>query len=225
MENNSTAPKPVALEIAIQKIWRQSAFHGIIHGYLFRNYLRIEGSASFDELHYLQNLVRKSKGKKVLEIGFNAGFSSYAMLEADPAAEVVSFDLGSHPYTKIAKKFVDRNFPGRHTLICGDSTETVPRFAEKHPDVQFGVAFVDGGHEYETAKNDLLNIRPLCTKETFVVIDDLAPWLKWGEGPTRVWQEAIDAKIIRQVELFMNGRPVERAEPPSTQIWAMGKFV
>lgn len=184
-----------------------------------------EGSTSPDELLYLADAVQRCGARLICEIGFNTGFSSHAFLAAHPDTRVVSFDLGAQRYTKTAKKLVDQRFPGRHTLICGDSTKTVPDYHAAHPDLRFDLVFIDGGHAYDVARADIANMRPFCTEDTAVLIDDLTPWHPWGEGPARAWNEAIQDGVIRQEELFKDGKPVEVMAPPGKRSWALGRYL
>jgi hypothetical protein len=187
-----------------------------------RGHLNPEGSSNPKQLAYLADAARGAR--LVGEIGFNTGLSAHAFLGAG-AARVVSFDLGDHRYTPLAKKLVDRKFPGRHTMIWGDSRTTVPEFTACNPGVRFDVVFIDGGHDYEIAKADITNMKPLCTDTTVVVMDDLTPWLDWGAGPTRAWTEAIQEGIVRQEQLFKDGEPVDVIEPPGKRIWAVGRYI
>lgn len=184
----------------------------------------LEGSGSPEELLYLATTAQSSDVRLIGEIGFNAGFSTQAFLRSAPAAKMISFDLVEHGYTKVAKKIVDKKFPGRHTLIAGDSTKTVPEFARKNPELKFDLVFIDGGHAYEVAKADIMNMMPMCTAQTLVVIDDLTPWLKWGIGPHRAWTEAIEAGFVRQTEVFKDGVKVDAIEPPGKRVWAVGNY-
>jgi predicted O-methyltransferase YrrM len=93
--------------------------------------------------------------------------------------------LGEHRSSRIAKKLIDERFPGRHTLICGDSRKTVPEFKASNPDLRFDLVFIDGGHDYEVPKADLLNMRELASEGTAVILDDLIPWFAFGRGPRR----------------------------------------
>ncbi|WP_293310842.1 class I SAM-dependent methyltransferase [Mycolicibacterium sp.] len=192
---------------------------------LLRGRPPLEGSTSPEELLYLATTARNSGARVIGEIGFNAGFSAQTFLRAVPEARVVSFDLVEHGYTKVAKKMVDAKFPGRHTLIAGDSTKTVPEYAAANPDLRFDVAFIDGGHDYQVAKADIVNMMSMCTEKTAVIIDDLTPWLKWGKGPTQAWNEGIEAGYIRQNEVFQDGRKVDVQQAPGKRVWALGNYV
>jgi predicted O-methyltransferase YrrM len=189
-----------------------------------RGLLSTEGSSSPEQQDYLRRLVRRSNARLVGEIGFNAGFSSLAFLSAGPDVQVVSFDIGCHEVVGPAKEFVDTQFPGRHELIIGDSAWSVPRYRIQHPATSFDIVFIDGGHDYEEAREDISNMKALSHPGTSVVVDDLTPWLWWGEGPTRAWTEAISQGIIVQVEIFKDGRLVRDIEPPGERSWGLGRY-
>ena len=87
------------------------------------------------------------------------------------------------------------------------------------------MAFIDGGHDYQVAKADIVNMMSMCTEKTAVIIDDLTPWLKWGKGPTQAWNEGIEAGYIRQSEVFQDGRKVDVQQAPGKRVWALGNYV
>jgi hypothetical protein len=167
-----------------------------------------EGGAGESLLMFFSRLIEDNPGIQLIaETGFNTGGSSRAFLSARSDTRVVSFDIGEHTSSvQRAKADIDRLFPDRHELVLGDSTRTLPAYAEAHPGRRFDLIFVDGGHDYEVAKADLLNFRAMSHVNTIVIIDDLTPWWVWGEGPTRVWQEAISEGWITDATLFKNGQ-------------------
>lgn len=187
-------------------------------------HITFEGSAGPHELAYLAEVTRRVGAEAVLEVGFNAGMSSQALLSASPRTRVVSFDLGLHPYTDRAKRYIDRRFPGRHELVIGDSRDTLPEYARTHPDAAFDLAFVDGGHEAEVVREDLRNAGRLCRPGGYVLVDDLTPWRPWGVGPAAAWQEALDQGLIAQEEIMADGRLVDAAREPADRVLAMGRF-
>ena len=184
-----------------------------------------EGSADKAELECLSRLASDRAIRTIGEIGFNLGFSSYTFLSSNHKAKVVSFDIAKYWYVSDAKAYIDRTFPDRHTLVVGDSLKTVPEFRRENPDIAFDLIFIDGDHSYATVKNDLANMRAFAHEDTLVVIDDLTPWKSWGEGPTKAWTRAIDKGLVVQQELFKDGVPVDRIEPPGVRAWAVGKYV
>jgi Methyltransferase domain len=200
----------------VSEVWGYLREHGITP---------VEGSATRPQVEHLMSLASDSSVRLVGEIGFHVGVSCEGFLRANPAATVISFDLGAYEYVFEAKKFIDERFPGRHLLIFGDSKETVPQFAQQNPATRFDLVFVDGGHEYETAKADLVNLRLLCHERTVVVMDDLLPWLHFGVGPTRAWTEALREGLLTQETLLKDGSVVERVEPPADRAWAVGRYL
>ena len=107
----------------------------------------------------------------------------------------------------------------------GNSTETVPCFLKEHPDIKFDLIFVDGGHDYEVAKTDLLNMKLFAKSTTRLLTDDLTPWKPWGVGPTKAWLELIGQNIIEQQELWKDGKQVDDIAPTGDRSWALGRYI
>ena len=181
------------------------------------------------QARYLEQLlVQKPWVRKVAEVGFNAGHSSYLFLKSRPDVEVTSFDLGDHDYTHLAKWIIDEHFPGRHSLVIGDSGVTVPAFAKSQPDHKFDLIFIDGGHDFDVAVADIDNCRLLATDQTIVIMDDLNPHDHWSAGPVRAWLDAQRDCLIAQDVLIENGvtvvNSVVRQEEASC-MWALGHYL
>jgi predicted O-methyltransferase YrrM len=115
--------------------------------------------------------------KQVFEIGFNGGLSSAFFLAARGDVHVVSIDIGDHDYVLKAKKWIDKMWPGRHTLIIGDSTRALPHFMEQFPSYKPDLIFMDGGHSGDVPKKDLANCMKLARPDTWIAIDDVCPWM------------------------------------------------
>lgn len=101
----------------------------------------------------------------------------------------------------------------------------MPAFAANHPDARFDLVFIDGGHEYDVAHADIVNMRALASQDTAVVMDDLVPWRSYGAGPAKAWEEAIAGSVVRQEELFQDGERVAEARPPGDRVWALGRYM
>lgn len=183
-----------------------------------------EYGADEAELNYLTELAARPGTRLICEVGFNAGYSSWAFLSGSPSTIVYSFDLAAYAYSDAAKAHIDEHFPGRHHLIQGDSHVTIEQFARDHPDMKFDVIFVDGDHSLEGARADLKDLRALATEDTVVVMDDITPWLWFGEGPTEAWREAANAGLIVHRAYYQDGKAVDAVEPPASRAWAEGYY-
>lgn len=133
---------------------------------------------------------------KIVEIGFNGGHSAEVFLKAKSSV-LTSFDIGIHHYLKVGKRFIDQKFAGRHTMIYGDSTKTVPDFGNN----TFDLIFIDGGHDYEIARDDLKNCQKLAHKNTIVVMDDVHYTNPnfFNVGPNKAWLGMVSQGKIKEI--------------------------
>ena len=162
----------------------------------------------------LRELVLKRAPKSIMEIGFNAGHSALLFLAiTPPETKVVSFDLGEYAYVFAAKRYIDSVFPGRHTLVTGDSTVTIPKYEEQvahrmkdpntAPPLQFDLIFIDGGHQNDIPMKDILNSQRLARDgRTVVAIDDISRdpsrQAHYTIQPTKAWSQMVSAGVIRE---------------------------
>jgi len=186
--------------------------------------LAISGASDPAELQYLAGLAAAPHVRVIGEIGFNAGFSSYAFLTANPEVTVCSFDIAEHVYVGPAKQHIDSVFPGRHTLVVGNSLDSVPTFRKLNPHLMFDLIFIDGGHTYELATGDLANMSAFAGPDTVLVMDDITPWHEWGVGPTDAWVHAVSEGLVVQEELIKDGVAVTSIEPPGHRSWVRGRY-
>lgn len=107
---------------------------------------------------------------RVLEIGFNSGFSSLLMLVSNPELKVVSVDIGHHSYVKPCGEYLKKHFADRFELIIGDSREALPVLF--HDDKSFDGYHIDGGHDTNVAETDLCNIINNADNGSVICFDD-----------------------------------------------------
>lgn len=181
------------------------------------NYYIYEGYTAQDrtQSEFFSNLVRPYAAKRILEIGFNSGHSCVTLMSSGtPDCTMVSFDLGEHYYVDNAKLFVDATFPGRHTLIKGNSLEMIPKYGSEHPNETFDVIFIDGGHYTDVPLQDLINCMALAHKNTLVIMDDIVLVHKkaiknWNHSPNYGWTLLRDCEYLIDTgaKEFMDVRP------------------
>jgi predicted O-methyltransferase YrrM len=161
-----------------------------------------EGHTSAKQQKQMSELITHyiPEAEYVMEIGFNGGHSAESFLKFNDKVKVVSFDIGDHSYVFEAKKYMDEHYPDRHSLVIGNSTETIPLYQDRD---NFDVIFIDGGHFYGIAKADLMNCKRLAHKKTLVFMDDVVrkpQWTKsYTQGPTQAWQEALEMGVVREL--------------------------
>ncbi len=115
----------------------------------------------------ISRLVLENDIETVMEIGFNAGFSSLLMLITNPKIKLTCFDLGDHSYVLPCYMKIKETFGDRIKLIIGDSNKTLLDIDEK-----FDLIHIDGGHETSVAENDIINSYKLCNNGTILIFDD-----------------------------------------------------
>jgi predicted O-methyltransferase YrrM len=178
-----------------------------LNDYFRKNNIKITegniGGISEQQNEIIEILKNNTNISKIMEIGFNAGHSAELFLE-NSNAYVYSFDIGTHfhQYLKYGKVYINNKFPNRHTLVFGDSMETIPRFKSKN-DIKFDVIFIDGGHDYDIAYADLINCRELAHSETIVIMDDIVknPSYHAGYtiGPTNAWNDLVNSNMLLEI--------------------------
>jgi hypothetical protein len=107
---------------------------------------------------------------RVLEIGFNSGFSSLLMLIANPNLKLVSVDAGYHRYSHECARYLEQQFHGRFRFIVGDSREVLPMLFQN--DTEFDGYHIDGGHQESIAEADLCNIINNALTGSTICFDD-----------------------------------------------------
>jgi lipopolysaccharide biosynthesis glycosyltransferase len=115
----------------------------------------------------ISNLVLNKSIKKVMEIGFNSGFSTLLMLISNPSIQVSCFDLGEHKYTIPCYEKLKETFGDRINITIGDSTKTLQNINDN-----YDLIHIDGGHSTEVADSDIINSYRLSKKGTILIMDD-----------------------------------------------------
>jgi len=168
------------------------------------NITNLEGHTQLEPklTEFLSKLVTRNKIKTVLEIGFNAGHSADTFLKSNKNIKLTSFDIGTHAYVNLGKKYIDTKYPNRHTLVKGDSRVAIPNYSQKNPEMKFDVIFIDGGHFENVPEMDLKNCRSLAHKNTIVILNDVKNKnvKPWNVKPNEAWNSFIKSNYIEEIK-------------------------
>ena len=173
-----------------------------------KNLSREGGSDSFPEqTKWYEELFSKAKFKNVMEIGFNVGHSANTFLTNGRFCNVTSFDLSEHTGTKYGKEYIDEKFPNRHSLIIGNSRETVPKFAETNK-LKFDFILIDGSHDRDDAIADILNCKMVAHSDTILVVDDVVQNKKcrsvsWCRGAYQAWSQMKKENVLKELDVTL----------------------
>jgi spermidine synthase len=155
-----------------------------------------EGASIIEQTEFFINLLTNNPHiKTILEIGFNTGRSAAYFLSSRDNIKVISVDIGIHHYVSDCKNLIDKHFPGRHTLLIGDSKYVLPELLNFQPKINLDLIFIDGDHSEPGPLIDARNCLALARKDTILVMDDTC-FLTGAGGVLQAMCELINKKEI-----------------------------
>ena len=130
----------------------------------------IENVEMQDKQSNFYHLINSAKPKKVLEIGFNAGFSCLFMKMLLPSIDMTCVDLNEHKYVIPCFNRINQDFDDLR-IIPGSSYDVgLPQLIEQGE--KFDLIHIDGDHGLIGAKKDLDLCLQLSHEKTIIVFDD-----------------------------------------------------
>ena len=135
-----------------------------------------ENNVSKRNISKIINIQNLCIGKKMIcEIGVNAGHSLLLMLENNPNAIYLVFDLNKHRYTVPCLNYIRSQYPKTKIIsIFGDSTKTVPEYIFDNPNEihKYDLIHIDGGHDTEIVLSDFNSCKLLTANDGITIFDD-----------------------------------------------------
>jgi predicted O-methyltransferase YrrM len=140
-------------------------------------------------------LAQEPNINSILEIGFNAGFSTLLMLLTNDKVKITCVDICEHKYTKPCYNKLKEMFGDRITLIPGSSVTIVPTLIENIYDM----IHIDGCHLENIAELDIQNSLRLCKSGTILIMDDTN-----GEVLYNLWMKYVKLYNLLNSNKFIN---------------------
>jgi hypothetical protein len=107
---------------------------------------------------------------RIMEIGFNSGFSALLMLVANPDLKLTCIDICHHRYTKPCYEYLRSVFGDRIELIDSNSLTAFPLLARRQ--IDYDAYIIDGGHGVDVAEADITNVISFGRRGSIICFDD-----------------------------------------------------
>ena len=142
-----------------------------LEGNIFSSHLTFDENEEMqDKQSNFYNLINKTQPKKVLEIGFNAGFSCLFMKMIIPSLDMTCVDLNEHKYVIPCFNRINQDFDNLK-IIEGSSYDVgLPQLVQQNE--KFDLIHIDGDHTLEGARKDFDLCLKLSHDTTIIVFDD-----------------------------------------------------
>ncbi len=142
-----------------------------------------------------KDILEYTSATKMLEIGFNIGYSASTWLQHGIESLIV-LDIGYHLDTLPAIKATAKHFSDKQVKWwIGDSTSK-DAFELEIPEID--IAFIDGEHSYKAAFSD--SKLAIQNKAKWLVFDDVIQGHQ--NGIDKAIQKLIDDKLVEQVKSY-----------------------
>ena len=123
---------------------------------------------------FFKNIFGENKWiKNIVEIGFNLGITTDIFLQNIENSYVLSFNTDNDfdEYISEAKNYIDKKYLGRHSLITGETSYSIPNFKKLIPNKYFDLIYINGNFSYQIAKKDIMNMKLLSHKNTILLFN------------------------------------------------------
>jgi predicted O-methyltransferase YrrM len=118
----------------------------------------------------IYNLINNIKPKKVLEIGFNAGFSTLFMKMINSDLAITCIDLNEHKYVVPCFNKLNSDFNGLSIILESSYDIALPKLILNKE--EFDLIHIDGDHRIDGARKDFELSLKLSKNGTVIIFDD-----------------------------------------------------
>ena len=152
--------------------------------------IKIKNSEMIPKQKNIISFIESFKPKKILEIGFNAGFSTLLMKIIDPEINMTCIDINSHSYVIPCYNQICKDYKNIK-LILQNSTIALPELIEMK--LKFDVIHIDGSHAEKQVEKDFNFCLNLCNSKSVVIIDDTNL-----QNINELCEKYIDKKFVKE---------------------------
>lgn len=144
-------------------------------------------------MHWLFDLVKNKRPKKVLELGTCLGFSAMTMALASPESEIYTIE-GAKELAEIAMENYRKMQIKNIIQVIGRFQDHLEELLKKLNRIDF--AFIDGHHDKDATIEYYSKIRLYMAKDSIMVFDDIS----WSEGMKEAWKFIVEKEGIENCE-------------------------
>jgi len=152
--------------------------------------IKIKNSEMIPKQKNIISFIESFKPKNILEIGFNAGFSTLLIKIIDPEINMTCIDINSHSYVIPCYDQICKDYKNIK-LILQNSTIALPELIEMK--LKFDVIHIDGDHNVKQVEQDLNFCLSLCSSKSVIIIDDTNL-----QNINELCEKHIDEKFVKE---------------------------
>ena len=137
-----------------------------------------EGFITPSQADFLYHFIMLTRPRLVAETGFHVGHSACVIMKAMEeygGGTLISFDIAKYEETKKAVEIVKKRFENLH-FVEGDTKQTLAgtlaQLFNQNPTLTLDFCIVDGGHDVETARHDMIVMESLLKPGGYLWLDD-----------------------------------------------------